>query len=111
MCSSADWRFLGEHFNSLCNTLPDNYQLTTDKLKTIPQLFSDAELLSKMIATSSSSDVRKINEKILTYLTVKLCYNGSGTSLVRPCDVMNESLINSTDIPTCVQQIRCGTYL
>ena len=63
-----------------------------------------------MIATSPSSDVGKINEKILTYLIVKLCYNGSGTSLVRPCDVMNESWINSTDTPTCVEQIRCGMY-
>ena len=63
-----------------------------------------------MIATSSSSDVRKINEKILTYLIVKLCYNGSSTSLVRSCDVMDESFINSTDTPTCVEQIRCGMY-
>ena len=56
-----------------------------------------------------SSDVRKINEKILAYLAVKLCYNGSSTSLERLCDVMDESLINSTDTPCCVQQIR-GTY-
>ena len=110
MCLSADWRFLEEHFNSLCNNLPDNYQSTIDKLKTIPQLFKDGEVLSKMIATSSSSDVRKINEKILTYLIVKLCYNGSSTNLVRSCDVMDESFINSTDTPTCVEQIRCGMY-
>ena len=63
-----------------------------------------------MIATSSSSDARKINEKILTYFIVKLCYNGSGTSLVSPCDVMDESWIDSTDTPTCVEQIRCGMY-
>ena len=63
-----------------------------------------------MIATSSSSDVRKINEKILTYLIVKLCHNGSSTSLVRSCDVMDESFINSTDTPPCVEQIRCGMY-
>ena len=110
MCLSADWRCLEEHFNSLCNNLPDNYQLTIDKLKTIPQLFKDGEQLSKMIATSSSSAVRKINEKILTYLIVKLCCNGSSTSLVRSCDEMDESFINSTDTPTCVEQIRCGMY-
>ena len=61
-----------------------------------------------MIATVSSSDVQKINEKILTYLIIKFCYNGSNNSVVRPCDVMDESLINSTDTPTCVEQIRCG---
>ena len=75
----------------------------------MPQLFNDAEQLSKMI-TSSSSDVQKINEKILTYLIVKLCYNGSSISLERLCDVMDESLINSTDTPCCVQQTR-GMYV
>ena len=74
----------------------------------MPQLFKNGEQLCKMIVTSSSSDVRKINEKMLTYLIVKLCYNGSSTSLVTPCDVMDESFINSTDAPTCVEQIRCG---
>ena len=110
MCFSADWRVLGEHFNSLCNTLPHNYQLTIDKLKTIPQLLKyGGEQLSKLIS-SSSADVRKINEKIITYLIVKLCYNGSSTSLVRLCDVMDE-LIDSTDTPTFVQKLRCGMYV
>ena len=97
---------LEKHFNSLCN----NYQLTIDELKTIPQLFTDGDQLSKMMATSSSSDVRKMNEKILTYLIMKLCYNGSSTNLVRLCDVINESFIDSTDTPTCTEQIRCGMY-
>ena len=76
----------------------------------MPQLFKHVEQISKMIATSSLSDVQKINEKILTYLIIKICYNGSNNSLVRPCDVMDELLINSTDISTCVQQISCGMY-
>ena len=108
MC--IDWRFLGEHFNSFCNTLPHNYQLTIDKLKTISQLFKDGEQLSKMITTSSSSNVREINEKILTYLIVKLCYNRSSTSLVRLFNAMDELSIDSTNTLTCVQQIRCGMY-
>ena len=61
-----------------------------------------------MIVTSSSADIRKNNERIITYLIVKLCYNGSDTDLTLR-DVMNE-LIDSTDTPTCVQQIRCGMY-
>ena len=69
-----------DHFQSLCSVLPHNYQLTINKLKTIPQLLKDGgEQLSKLIS-SSSADVRKINEKIITYLIVKLCYNDSDTT-------------------------------
>ena len=88
---STDWGVVEEHFKLLCSVLPRNNQLTIDKLKTIPQLLKDGgEQLSKLIS-SSSADVRKINEKIITYLIVKLCYNDSDTSLVRLCDVMDES--------------------
>ena len=45
------------------------------------------EQLSKLI----SSLPAKINEKIITYLIVKLCYNDSDTSLVR-CSVMDKSV-------------------
>ena len=65
----------------------------------------EGEQLSKLIA--SSTDVRKINEKIITYLIVKLCYNHSSTGLVRLYDAMGE-LINQTGTPTCVQHIRSG---
>ena len=88
---STDWRVVEEYFKLLCSVLPQNNQLTIDKLKTIPQFLKDeGEQLSKIIS-SSSADVRKINEKIITYLIVKLCYNESDTSLVRLCDVMDES--------------------
>ena len=98
-----------DHFQSLCSVLPHNYQLTIDKLKSIPQLLKDGgEQLSKLI--SSSTDVRKINEKIITYLIVKLCYNDSDTSLVRLCNVMDES-IDSTDTPTGMQQIKYCEYM
>ena len=110
MLLSAEWRILGEHFNSLCNTLPDNYHLTIDKLRNQVQILKDeGEQLSKLV-TSSSTDNRRINEKIMSYLIVKLCYNRSGISLVRLCDVMDE-LIYPTSTPTCVQQIRCGMYM
>ena len=98
-----------DNFQSLCNVLPHNYQLTIDKLKTIPQLLKDGgEQLSKLI--SSSANARKINEKIITYLIVKLCYNDSDTGLVRLCDVMDES-IDATDTPTGMQQIRYCEYM
>ena len=109
MCS-PEWKVLSEHFNSLCNALPYNHQLTIDKLRNMVEIKKDeGEQFSKLI-TSSSTDARKINEKIITYLIVKLCYNSSDTSLVRLCDVMDE-LIDPTGTPTCVQQFRCGTYI
>ena len=107
---SAEWRILIKHFNSLCNTLPYNYQLTINKLRNMVQITKcEGERLNQMI-TSSSSDVRNINKKIITYLIVKLCYTGNNASLVSLCDVMDE-LIGPSGKPTCLQQIRCGTYL
>ena len=104
----VEWRVLRDYFNSVCGTLPDNYQLTIDKLKSSPQLLkNEGELLSKLI--SPSTDVRKINEKIITYLIVKLCYSGSSTDLLGFCDVM-DGLIDSIETRTSVQQIRCGMY-
>ena len=94
-------------FDSLCNTLPYNYQSTIDKIRNIIQIIKDdGEQFSKLIA--SSTDVRKINEIIITYLVIKSCYSGSDpTSLVKLCNVMDE-LIDDTGTPICVQQIRHG---
>ena len=104
-----DWSLLEKHLKSFCPVLPHNYQSAIDKLKTIPQLSRDGGVqLSKLISSSTAN--RKITEKIITYLIVKLCYNDSNTSLVRLCDVMDES-IDSTDTSTCLQEIRYGTYV
>ena len=105
---SIEWRAL-EHFNSLCDTLPCNHHSTIDKLKTAPQLIKDeGEQLTKLL--TSSTDIRKINEMIITYLIIKSCYSASTTSLVRFCDIIGE-LIDLTGAPTCVQQIRHGMYV
>ena len=96
-----------KHFKTLRNLLPCNYHLTIDNLKS--KLKEEGKPFSKF-TSSSSTDFRKINERIITYLIVKLCYNGSSTSLVRLCDVMDE-LIDPTDALGCVQQIRCGKCL
>ena len=105
----VEWGVLTEHLNSLCN-LPHNCQLNINKLKIIPHLLNNnEEQLSKLIPISSTNS-RKINEKFLTYLLVKLCYNRSGTGLVRLCDVMDE-LIDPISATNCVQQIRHGMYI
>ena len=112
MCLFADWSILDQHFNSLCNTVPHNYHLTGDKVKAIPQLVQDGrKQLSKLI--SSSVDVKEINEKIITYLIIKLCYNDDSTDVVTLDDLVN-GLIDSAEIPTpctCVQQIQYGIYI
>ena len=79
-----DWRRLEECFKSFCSVLPYNYH---EKLKSMLELLKDGgEQLSKLISSSPA----KNNEKIITYLIVKLCYNDSDTSLVR-CSVMDKS--------------------
>ena len=104
---SVEWSFLGERLISLCNTLPHNYHLNIDKLKAIPKLLDvGGEQLHKLII-SSSADVKKINQKVVTYLILKLCYHGSSTNLVGLCDVMDE-VIHCTDAPTCAQNLRYG---
>ena len=104
----SEWGFLEDQFYSLCNTSPYNCQLNTDKLKAIVQLNQDGKAqISKMI--SSSTDVRETNKKIITYLLVKLCYNGSDTDLARLCDVMKE-MNDSTNTATCTQHITCSKF-
>ena len=67
-----EWRTL-EHFKSLFSVLPHNYH---ERLNSIPELLKDGgEQLSKLISSSPA----KINEKIIAYLIVKLCYDDSGT--------------------------------
>jgi len=58
---------------------------------------------------SSSHDAKLINEKIVTFLITKLCYNGSSDSLIGLCDVM-DNLIESDQSASCVQQVTCGEY-
>ena len=109
ICSSTEWSVLTKHFVLLCKTLPYNYQSTTGKLRNMAQTTKDeGKQLTKLI--TSSTDVRKINEMIITYLVIKSCYNGNTTSLVGLCDIMDE-LIDPAATPTCVQQIRYGIYM
>ena len=71
-------------------------------------LIDEREQLIKLLSSSSSVGVRRIGNKIITYLIVKLCYSDSSSStLVRLCNVMDE-LIDPKDSTVCVQQIRYG---
>ncbi|XP_065894306.1 uncharacterized protein [Dysidea avara] len=102
----SDWTILDEHFSLLCNCLPDDYQSTLVKLKRLPQLSNDDhQPLGTMI--SSSCEAQLVNEKIVTFLVVKLCYNGNSGSLVGLCDVM-DNLLESDQSTGCVQQVRCA---
>ncbi|XP_065894262.1 uncharacterized protein [Dysidea avara] len=106
LLNSFGWTILDEHFSLLCNCLPNDYQSTLVKLKRLPQLSNDDhQQLGTMI--SSSCEAQLINEKIVTFLIVKLCYNGSSDSLVGLCDVMDILIVSKQSIG-CVQQVRCA---
>jgi len=102
----SDQAILDQYFPLLCNCLPDNYQSTLDKLKSVPQLSND-DHQELAIMISSSRDAKLVNEKIITFLIVKLCYIGSSDSLVGLCDVM-DNLIDCEELSVCLQQVRNG---
>ncbi|XP_065885277.1 uncharacterized protein [Dysidea avara] len=104
LVTASEWTILDDYFSLLCNCLPDDYQSTLIKLKSLPHLSNDDHRqLDSMI--SSSHEVQLVNEKIVTFLIVKLCYNGSSSDLVGLCDVM-DNLIVSKQSASCVQQVR-----
>ena len=101
-----DWTILDEIFYLLYNFLPDDYQSALLKLKNIPQLSNDDhQQLDTMI--SSSCEAQLVNEKIVTFLIVKLCYNGSGGSLDGLSDVM-DNLIQSDLSVGCLEGVKNG---
>jgi len=102
----AERAVLDHFFPHLCNCLPDDYQSTVEKLKSVPQLSNDDhQQLVTMI--SSSHEVKLVKEKIVTFLIVQLCYNRSSGGLVGLCDVL-DNLVECDELASCVQQLRCG---
>jgi len=96
-----------DNFSLLCNCLPDNYQSTLVKLKSLPLISNeDHQQLDTIV---SSSPAQQANEKIVTFLLVKLCYNGSSGSLAKFCDVM-DNLVESDELADCVREVLCGKY-
>jgi len=91
--------------NKCSDRLPDDYQSTLLKFKSLSQLSNDDhQQLDTMI--SSSCEAKLANE-IVTFLIVKLCYNESSQSLVELCDI-TDNLIESEQSASCVQQVRYG---
>jgi len=79
------------------------------KLKSLTQLSNDDhQQLATMI--SSSCGVQLVNEKIVTFLIVKLCCSGSSGSLDGLCDMM-DTLIESDEPVSSAQQVENGMYL
>ena len=102
----TDWTILDEIFHLLYNCLPDDYLSALVKLKSVPQLSNDDhQQLGTMI--SSSCEAQLVNEKIVTFLIVKLCYNGSGGSLDGLFDVM-DNLCQSDPSAGCVEEFKNG---
>ena len=105
---SIDWRVVEEHFNNIL------HHSNQGRLK--PGLLKDGgEQLSNLVSTSSAN-IRNINERIITYLIVKLCYNDTDAGLVRLCDVMDESIDRHTDMQQsgygeCIWLMQICTFL
>lgn len=106
----AEWTIVDTFFFPLCDCLPQDYQSTIEKLKSFPQ-FAGIEQQHQLqsLIPPTLTDISAINEKILTFLVMNLCYESNSGGITRLCDVM-EKLIEFSDSTSCVQEIRCGMY-
>ena len=86
---------LDERFHLLWNCLPDDYQSTLVKLKCLP-LLSPEDCQQLRIMLSSSCEAQLVNEKIVTFLAVKLCYNSTGDAQ-ETCDMDMVDSLNRSD--------------
>jgi len=104
----VEWSIVDTFFSPLCDCLPQNYQSTIEKLKSFPQ-FTGVEQQRQLnsLIPVTLTDVQEINEKILTFLVMSLCYDNSSGGITRLCDIM-EQLIEFSESSSCVQEIRCG---
>ena len=91
-----EWALLDQQFHLMCNCLPDDYQSTLVKLKKcLPKLSpEDCQQLGNML--SSSCEAQLVNEKIVTFLAVQLCYNSTGDAQ-ESCDMDMVDSLNRSD--------------
>ena len=104
----TEWSIVDTFFSPLCDCLPQDYHSTIAKLKSFPQ-FAGMEHQCQLnsLIPPALTDISVINEKILTFLVMNLCYNTNSGGITKLCDVM-EQLIEFSECPSCVQEIRCG---
>ena len=76
------------------------------KLKSLPQLSTEDYQQLGTIISSPSCEVQLVNEKIVTFLVIQLCYNGNGGSLVELCNMM-DSLVEP-ELAGCVREVLFG---
>lgn len=107
----TEWSIVDAFFSPLCDCLPQDYQSTIEKLKSFQQ-FADVEQQRQLesLIPAALTDISAINEKILTFLVMNLCYDASSGGITRLCDIM-EQLIEFSESTSCVQEIRCGMYV
>ena len=104
----TEWSVVDQFFSPLCDCLPQDYQSTIEKLKSFPQ-FAGAEQQRQLrsLIPTTLTDIRVINEKILTFLVMNLCYDTNSGGITRLSDIV-EQLIEFSGSTGCVQEIRCG---
>ncbi|XP_065904723.1 uncharacterized protein [Dysidea avara] len=104
LLNSSEWSIVNTCLPVLYESLPEDYQSTIEKLKTLPQ-FLGAEQQQKLnsLIPTTLTDVKLINEKIITFIVITLSFSSSSGGMTKLCDIMDE-LIEST---TCVQEVRC----
>ena len=109
----VEWSIVDTFFSPLCDCLPRDYYSTIEKLKSFPQFAGvEHQQQLKSLIPATLTEINVINEKILTFLVMNLCYDANRAGITRLCDVM-EQLIEFSGSTSCIQEIRfgrCGIY-
>jgi len=80
--------------------LPDDYQSTIEKLRLLPQfLGTDQQQQLNSLIPTTLTDVKMINEKIITFIVITMSFSSSSGGMQKLCDIMDE-LTKST---SCMQ--------
>ncbi|XP_065904252.1 uncharacterized protein [Dysidea avara] len=104
LLNPSEWSIVNTCLPVLCESLPDDYRSTIEKLKTLPQFLAVEQQLNSLIPTTLT-DVKLINEKIITFIVITLSFSSSSGGMTKLCDIMDE-LVEST---SCVQETQSIT--
>ena len=98
--SCTEWSIVNTCFPVLCKLLPDDYQSTIEKLRLLPQfLGTDQQQQLNSLIPTTLTDVKMINEKIITFIVITMSFSSSSGGMQKLCDIMDE-LTKST---SCMQ--------